>query len=135
MTIEYILRHFSKVHTLCAIISSWVCIQKPYSDVVILICYSIYYSGQDAPQVFVHIKRIKLAKKNVKKMSTFSYEKTCLPSYAATYATKEQGKLFTVLENISALGLKFFSSKRGGSRRADAYHQVSGLAAGLDSSF
>ena len=92
MTIEYILRHFSKVHTLCAIISSWGCIQKPYSDVVILICYSIYYSGQDAPQVFVHIKRIKLAKKNVKKMSTFSYEKTCLPSYAATQYIQQKNR-------------------------------------------
>ena len=52
----------------------------------------------------------------------------------STY-NKRIGKLFTVLEKISTLGLKFFSSKRGGSRRADAYHQVSGLAAGLDSSF
>ena len=129
MTIEQILRHFKS--TLCAIISSWVCIQKPYSDVVILICYSIYYSGQDAPQVFVHIKRIKLAKKNVKKMSTFSYEKTYLPSLCSNIVyNKRIGKLFTVLEKISTLGLIFFPSKRGGSRRADAYHQVSGLASG-----
>ena len=113
---------------MCHIISSGVCIQKPYSDVVILICYSIYYSGQDAPQVFVHIKRIKLAKKNVKKMSTFSYEKTRLPSLCSNiqYNKRIGGKLFTVLEKISTLGLIFFPSKRGGSRRADAYHQVSG---------
>ena len=138
MTIEYILRHFSKVHTLCAIISSWVCIQKPYSDVVILIFYSIYYSGQDAPQVFVHIKRIKLAKKNVKKMSTFSYEKTYLPSLCSNIRSiqqKNRETLHCAGKDIYAGAEIFFSSKRGGSRRADAYHQVSGLAAGLDSSF
>lgn len=137
MTIEYILRHFSKVHTLCAIISSWVCIQKPYSDVVILICYSIYYSGQDAPQVFVHIKRIKLAKKNVKKMSTFSYEKTYLPSLCSNIVQqKNRETLHCAGKDIYARAEFFFRQNvvvRVGLTRTTKFQAW--LVAGLDSSF
>ena len=138
MTIEYILRHFSKVHTLCAIISSWVCIQKPYSDVAILICYSIYYSGYIArTSGFCSHQKNKACQEKTSKKCQRSHMKRRAYLVMQQHSTynKRIGKLFTVLEKISTLGLKFFSSKRGGSRRADAYHQVSGLAAGLDSSF
>jgi len=45
-------------------------------------------------------------------MSTFSYEKTYLPSLCSNIVyNKRIGKLFTVLEKISTLGLNFFFVK------------------------
>ena len=142
ITIEYILRHFSKVHTLYAIISScWVCIQKPYSDVVILICYSIYYSGYiGRTSGFCSHQKNKACQEKTSKKCQRSHMKRCTYLvYAATYVVynKRIGKLFTVLEKISTLGLKLFFRQnvvvRVGLTRTTKFQAW--LVAGLDSSF
>ena len=66
-------------------------------------------------------------------MSTFSYEKTYLPSLCSNIRSiqqKNRETLHCAGKDIYARAETFFPSKRGGSRRADAYHQVSGLASG-----